>query len=579
MVGSGVMGIWAMAWLTRIPPLPDCENITAFSSANNRLICAQAELQSSSARNLTHAIHLTANWPLDHRLYKEAHPVLVEASQRLLNRAIEKMHQGDLAMAIEWASEIPLETPLRQEAQAAIWEWQQEWKKGSTVEDRVEQAIVARDWISAENSLQELKLLSSDYWLSQRHSELQKAKQREQTAWAQIDQAHALAITGDPEKVGEALTIAQRVDLTSQAWTKAQEDIDRWSQNLLLYSFQRWELGDVEGAIATVQKVPPDPNLAPEARDLIQFSHAKQLADKAAQHNPGYMQLFHLMEAIRAVEHISSDSTFYGAAQHSLKAWQGQLEDLRTLQFANVVASFRQPWAFKYAAQLAWAVDPDRPRRLQAQTLIAHWEDEVERLEDRPYLLEANTLAEVGTVEALQAAIAEARKVALGRALRIEAQTAIAAWTDQIEIIQDQPVLNEANTLASEGNLKEAIVVAQRIGNDRALYDQAQSIIQDWTHTIQLKEDSPILEEAKSLAYDGYLTRAINLASQIARGRALYREAQTAIALWKAEREYIWAIREAETEDTNRASSSSSSDSQVSPNQIRPPTSNNSANE
>ena len=579
MVGSGVMGIWAMAWLTRIPPLPDCENITAFSSANNRLICAQAEMQSGSARNLIHAIRLTADWSADHPLYEEANPVLIEASQRLLKKATVKMHQGDLATSVEWASQIPLATPLRQKAQAAIWAWQQEWNQGSTLENKIEQAIAARAWLDAENSLQQLKLLSSDYWLSQRHGELQRAKQREQTAWAQIDQAHILANSGDPEKIGEALTIAQRVDLTSQAWTKAQEDIDRWSQNLLLYSFQRWEVGDVDGAIAAVQKVPPDPNLAPEARDLIQFSHAKQLADKAMQQNPGYMQLFHLMEAIRAVEDIGFDSTFYAAAQQSLKSWQAQLEDLRTLQFANVVAGLRQPWTFQYAAQLAWAVNPESPRRLQAQTLIAHWEDEVERLEDRPYLLAANALADKGTLEALQAAIAEARKVALGRALRIDAQTAIAAWTNQIEVIQDQPVLNEANTLASEGDLQEAIAVAQRIGDDRALHEQAQAMIQDWTHTIQLKEDSPILEEAKSLAYGGYLTRAINLASQIAPGRALYREAQTAIALWKAERAYIWSTREATSADSSEEDSSASSDSVIPANQIRPPTSDNSVNE
>lgn len=310
MVGSGVLGIWAMAWLTRIPPLPNCEDITTSSSANNRLICAQAELQSGSAKNLAHAIQLTANWPTNNPLYTEAHPVLMEASQRLLKKATAKVHQGDLATAVEWANQIPLDTPLRQTAQATIWDWQQEWKKGTSLESTIEQAITARDWVAADDSLQQLKLLASDYWLSRRHGELQTAMVREQTAWAQIEQAQALANTGDPEKIGDALVIAQRVDLTSRAWKKAQEDIDRWSQNLLLYSFQRWELGDVEGAIATVQKVPPDPNLAPEARDLIRFSHAKQLADKSTQHQPGYMQLFHLMEAIRAVENIDTDSTF-----------------------------------------------------------------------------------------------------------------------------------------------------------------------------------------------------------------------------------------------------------------------------
>lgn len=546
MVGSGVLGIWAMAWLTRIPPLPDCENMSQISTDGDRLICAQTALRAGSAKHLIQAVQLTANFSKTHPLYAETYPVLTEASERLLEKATEKMHEGDLATATEWAGQIPLNTPLRDEAQAKIWDWQQEWKRGQEIENAVEQAISARDWAAADNGLQKLKQLSSDYWLSNRHNELQTAKQQEETAWSQIEKARALANTGDPENIGQALVLAQRVKLTSKAWNEAQEDIDRWSQNLLLYSFQRWELGDVEGAIAAVQKVPPDPKLAPEAQDLIQFSHANRLAEAAHTDEPGYLQLFQLMEAIRAAEQISPESTFYQAAQQSLKAWQAELADLRTLQFANSVASLRQGWAYDHASQLAWTVERDRPRRIQAQTLIAHWENEVERIEDRPFLLRARALAKKGTVPALQGAIAEARNIALGRALRLDAQTAIAAWLDQIEVIQDQPILNEADQLATDNKLREAIAVAQQIQDDRALFEQAQAMIQDWTRTIQIEEDGSILERAKSLAYEGSLTQAINAAAQIAPGRALYPEAREAINVWEAERAYIWQLEAAE---------------------------------
>lgn len=586
MVGSGVLGIWAIAWLTKIPPLPNCEDVSPASSLNNRLICAQANLQTGSVSELTKAVQLTAGWPEGHSLHAEAYPVLLEASQRLLKKATQRMHRGELDTAVQWAGEIPLETPLRQSAQASIWNWQQEWKKGNAIEQTAKQAIDAQDWALADTTLQKLKHLSSDYWLRQRHGELQQIKQREQTAWEQIAQARALAATSDPDNIGQALTLVQRVDLTSQAWSAAQADIDRWSQNLLLYSFQRWELGDVEGAIATVQKVPPDPSLVPEARDLIQFSHAKRLADQAQQQQPNPMQLLYLMEAIRAVEQIDASSPFYQAAQQFLQGWQAQLSDLRIVQLANLVAGFHQPLAYQYASDLAWEVGPDRPRRLQAQTLIAHWEDQIERVEDRPYLQLANALAEEATIPALQAAIAEARKVALGRAMRIEAQTRIADWTNRIEVIQDQPVLNRANTLASEDKLREAIEVAQGITPDRALHNEAQAMIVSWTRTIEVQEDSPIFEEAKSLAYRGSLTRAIDLATQIAPGRALYGEVQTAIALWEAERAYIWEMRAQEararaTEPVAPAPKPTESEeaptptpSSVPPNQVRPPTSN-----
>ncbi len=553
MVTSGVVGIWALSLLTRIPPLPECDEVTTSSTESDRLICAQTELRAGSAKNLIQAVKLTASFPETHLLYSDAQPVLIEASERLLAKATEKMHQGDLATAVEWASQIPIDTPLREQAQAAIWNWQQEWKQGEAIANEIPQAIAAKDWSTAEARLQDLKLLTSDFWLGKRYDQLLAAKELEQKAWAQIDQARALANTGEPENIGQALVIAQKVNLTSQAWKDAQEDINRWGQNMLLYSFQRWELGDVEGAIAAAQKLPPDPNLAPEAQDLIRFSHAKRLADSVPKNTSNLSHLFKLMEAIHAAEQIPPESTFYKASQEFVKIWYAELEDLRVLQFANSVASLRQGWSYNYASQLAWTVGADRPRRIQAQTFIASWEDEIERIEDRPILRHAQALARRSTIPALQAAIAEAKKIALGRALRIEAQTQIAAWLDQIEIIQDQPILNEASALATENKLKEAIAAAQKIPNDRALFDQAQTMIKDWTRTLQIEEDSPLLERAKSLAYQGSLTEAINTAAQIGPGRALHGEAQNLIDSWEAERAYLWAQEAAANAERERA--------------------------
>ncbi|NJN22577.1 MAG: hypothetical protein HC812_17110 [Leptolyngbya sp. RL_3_1] len=421
---------------------------------------------------------------------------------------------------------------------------------------KVEQQITARNWDAATQTLQELKSLDSDYWLSIRFGELQQSTIREQRAWSQIEQARVLANTGDPGDLGEALLLAQQVDLNSQAWREAKTEIDRWSHNLLLYSFQRWEVGDIDGAVAAVQKVPPDLSLAPEARDLIRFSHGQQLAKKADGFQPTYWHLFYLMEAIQAVASIPPSSSFYEAAQASVQTWQAALADAQALQFAHTVSGLRQAWSFRYASQIAAAIDMERPRRGQAQTLIAHWRDEVEQIQDRPYLLRARRLANKGTIAALQGAIAEAQQVALGRALRIEAQTLVAAWLDQIEVIEDQPFLNEANVLASEGKLKQAIAAAGQVQPGRALYDQAQTMIRDWTQTIQIAEDSPILARAKSRAYEGALTEAIGIAAQIAPGRTLYREAQNAIDLWEAEREYIWSL---ET-DTDEPAGSSAGD-------------------
>ena len=50
-------------------------------------------------------------------------------------------------------------------------------------------------------------------------------------------------------------------------------------------------------------------------------------------------------------------------------------------------------------------------RRMQAQTLAAHWQQEIERIEDAPRLQAARQLAKPGAVEDLRSAIARAGQI------------------------------------------------------------------------------------------------------------------------------------------------------------------------
>ncbi|MEO0708404.1 MAG: hypothetical protein AAF050_22455, partial [Cyanobacteria bacterium J06649_5] len=136
----------------------------------------------------------------------------------------------------------------------------------------------------------------------------------------------------------------------------------------------------------------------------------------------------------------------------------------------------------------------------------------------------------------------QASKVAQGRALRIEGQTYIAEWEDRIEIIEDQPIMNAAQTLAAAGDLDEAIVEAQKVAEGRALRADAQTAIKGWVEEIQTIEDQPILIRAENFAARGRLTDAIATAALIGPGRALSDEAEVSIAIWAKERAYIWSL-------------------------------------
>lgn len=542
------MGFWATAWLTRIPPLPNCEEISAYSADSDRLYCAKTLAETKAADHLTAAIALAAPWPETHPLYAESQPLLASWSKALLDVARNHVHKGQLAVAVGLAEQIPETSPTYSDAQASIQGWQAEWERGQAIQAHVQQSIQSRDWRQAREVLQGLKQLYTDYWLQHQFRRLQQQIRIEQQAWSQLEQARELAYFGQPEGLGAAIALARQINLQSRAWVEAKDEIDGWSHDLLFYSFKRWELGDLDGAISAVQQVPADPTLAPEAQDLIQFSHAQRLASSVSNWRPSLEQIFYLLEAITATQQIPARSPFYQSAQTNLQNWREQLKDLIHLQLATLVAGLGRQSTYQLAIQQAQLISPDRPQRTQAQTLVAHWRKEIQRLQDWPYLRRADRLAAVGTIPALQAAIAEARKVELGRALRIEGQTRIWAWTNQIQVIEDQPILNQANRLASQGKLRQAIETADKIQSDRALYATAQTSIKDWIRRIQIVEDSPILRDAEELAAEGSLTAAIAVAAQIAPGRALYAEAQTAIAIWEAEREYIWSIWEAEAE-------------------------------
>ncbi|NJN85235.1 MAG: hypothetical protein HC881_01505 [Leptolyngbyaceae cyanobacterium SL_7_1] len=296
----------------------------------------------------------------------------------------------------------------------------------------------------------------------------------------------------------------------------------------------------------------------PVVKDLIHYGRALDLTDHAEPPTwePSWGKLWNLQEALSAIQPIQPDSPLYAPAQAKAADWQAQIQDLTQLHYANLTASIGHPLTLQLAIDQASRVAPARPRRLQAQTLVAHWGQEIERMDDRPYLRIAEKLATSGTIAAFQQAIGLANQILPNRALRQEAQTAIAQWQDQIEILEDKPILAEAQTLAAADKLQEAIDKANTIPPDRALHAQAQAAIDGWQtklDEIEIAADRPILIEAEELAAQQRYTLAIEAASQIGSDRALYDQAQAAIAQWQIERQALldqWALEAPASEES-----------------------------
>lgn len=544
---SGGLGLLSLVWLTTLPPMPRCERVSALSPNTEQLYCVREVARSGQVADLKAAVELVQDWTPNHPLYAESQQGLTQWSRTLLEIARQRYQDSDLRGALEVAGIIPESSSLYEDAQVAIAGWQDEWQQGEDIYNRAQEALANQAWNIASAQLRALGQLRAPYWRQHRMATLTNQIFAERSAWGALQQARRLTRTKNAETLVAALAQLNEIDPQTQAWDAAKAERQEWSTALAEIALQYWQDGRTEEAIALAQTIPTSDTLDAEEKHLVHYGHAQRLAEasQGEQWEPAPVHIWQLQEAIAALETIPPDSLFYASAQERLTGWQAQLADAQQLQLANAIASLGQRRTLELAIYQAEQVESERPRRQQAQTLIAHWTLQVERLQDMPLLTLARQQADGGTIADLRTAIALALRIETTRLLHSDAQEEIGAWSDEIERIEDQPILDQAEQYADEGNLRRAIQEARQIEQGRSLYAEARQQMDAWQATIdraRIAEDRKILDEATALASQDSLTRAIDLAAQIGSDRPLYGEASSAIAQWEAEREMIWEM-------------------------------------
>jgi hypothetical protein len=471
----------ALLWMLMLPPAPDCKTGSPLAPDMERLFCAQQAARSGELNELLSGLAMIETWTPEHPLYKEAQRSVEEWSKGLLVIARQKMNASDLQGAVEIARRIPQSSSVRADAEAAIATWQGIWRQGEALVAAAQTAMKEQAWGNASEVIRDLGEMTHPYWGNQRARALSEQLLVERKSRQQFAEAQKSAKSGALPDLGKAIAQAGRIDKGSYAWSDAQPVLNQWSDRLLGAAFQLWKEQKFDQAIALTKQVEVNPGRAEMAKDLIQLSEARKLAVSTWTNWIATPQhVVSMMEAVSAAKQIKPTSPYYAQAQSSLASWQIQLEGLRQLHLAQMTAGVGNVETLKLAIAQAGKIQPGHPRRLQAQTMIAHWHREIERLEDRPFLVRARRLATEGTVPSLQAAIAQAGQIADGRALRGEAQSLIRDWTRQIQVIEDQPYLNLSRTLARRGRLREAIAAAALVRPNRALYPQARAAIRGW---------------------------------------------------------------------------------------------------
>lgn len=485
----GGVGAMALFWLTTPPPSANCESISLLSPDVERLYCAQEAAKSGDLPQLLAGLKMLEEWTPEHPLYQQAQDSIATWSAGVLQVARQRVEQSDLKGALNLISQIPQSSPVYDEAQAEVKLWTKQWDQGEAIVAKAQAAMKRQQWDESAQHIRDLRSFEHDYWRVQRANTLSRQLAAEERARRMLTQVTQMAQTNQPLELGEALRQAMQISPETYAWADGRKLVQQWSQTLLNQAKQQWQEQQWDQAIATAEWLLVNPDVAPVAQDVIWLSQAQKfILASTSSLNPSFGQIGNLTGAIALASLVPASSPFYTPAQARLQNWQAQLQDVNQLQMARLVAQSGHPLAYEVAIHQAQQITPDRPRRLQAQTLMAQWQKEFHLAEVRPILNFAKLLAEKDTIPFLKAAIAQVQAAKTNRVANEQVQALVATWTRSIQTIEDQPILDQAWATARGGNLAGAIQVAIRIAPARALYGEAQSAIAGWQAEIYAAE-------------------------------------------------------------------------------------------
>ena len=488
---TSVAAVGAFLWLVNLPPTTNCDNAATVTTDRAQLYCAQLAAESGDLEDVLASLELVGAWTSSHPLYYEVQPLVEQWSWVALKAAEQELRNGQIDQAKALIARIPTSSPVYEASQASLAEWNSEWDRGAALVAKAQTALQQKDWGTASAQILALAELQNPHWRIDQVQTLSRQIRQERQAQALLTQAVAISSPGGVDRLGAAIRTANQIDEGTFTRKAAQVYLDRWSDLLLKQGLDHWYASDLDQAQALGRYAALNPNRAKAAQELIWLSQSRQMAQQSlGSWRTSPDQLVALYKAMLLANRIPADSPYAPQAKSSVATWRTHLDALGKLQTAQFAGGVNHSDTLKLAIHQAETVPLGHPRRVQAQTMIAHWQQEIERLEDRPYLAKAHELAKDQTIKGLQTAIESASAIAVNRALRSEAQSWIYIWTNQIQTIEDRPILNQARYLARGGQLTQAITEAKRIATGRALYDEAQAAIGDWQGQIWAQEQA-----------------------------------------------------------------------------------------
>ena len=522
---SGGVGFIAIALLLKLPAVPNCPaTFWPTASASMRLYCAQLAANKQTAEDLLQAIALVEALPADHPMRTEINRHIEQWSLDILKIGEQKFQAGKLTEAIDIARKIPDRVSASNLVEKQIDRWKGIWAQAEGVYSKVEQELRQSNWTQAFREAVKLTSINNKYWATTKYDQVAKKIQLAREDSAKLDKAYQLSRAEKVDDILEAIKQAEKISRESYAYKEAQNLIADCGKKLVKLAQARLEQRNWEGVLEIANKIPPSVKLDSEKADLIDLAQALSTASSGNSSD--------LERAIALAQKLQPDRPLYNKAQGFIDRWKRETEDVVRLERARMYAESGLVPDLKSAIAEAQQVPRGNPRYSEARKEITRWTAQAETIEDQPYLDRAEQIAGFGGSASLQEAIQEASRIAPGRTLYKKAQGKIAKWTDTIQREQDQPFLDQARTLASGGNIPDAIATAQQIKAGRALYKEAQNEIRGWQMEI---EGQQLLQQANQAAIPGTpeaLSSAIRLARQVPRSASVKEDARSAVNRW-----------------------------------------------
>ena len=534
-LGSVGTGALALALLLQLPGLPNCPAIFwPLASASLRFECARLAASKQTSNDLLEAIALVDSLPKDHPLREEADRLVELWSLEVLKLAEADFNAGKLNEAIAAARRISPKVSAYKLVEQRVQRWQAIWLKAETLYRKAEKSLRDLDWRQAFSDAVRLLDIDNTFWQTTKYSELTGKINGARDDGNTLGKAQRFADQGGLTNLLDAIKLAQSIKPESYVHQAAQKAIGEFGQKMIDLAQAMLDRRDLQGALNVLNKIPDVVNLNEQVKDLTILANA--------QSQVWLNTVPDLEEAIAQAQRIRSDRPLYRKAQQLIVRWQLEIEAIAQLEKARILSQPGTVSDLSAAIAEASTIPRSNPRWSEVQRQIQGWTAQIQTIEDRPILDQAEQTATQGDITSLQAAVAQAKQIGQGRALYQEAQGKVRAWTGQIQQIQDQPYLDRAREFANAGDLVSAVRAAEQIGAGRSLYNDAQVDVKQWRSQLRAQElqaqAQQNLQNARQLANTGSsdgLANAISAANQVPANSALRTDADNAINEWSAQ--------------------------------------------